>query len=106
MIGHVFTTSGAVCLALAPSAERSEDYIVLARFEDQYAVANVLTEKMPEADYWMRASYFDNLDGAIENFATAAGLSTDRDILHANVESAEAAIAHRHGLERPVGAPT
>lgn len=104
MIGHIFASSGAVCLALAPSAERGDEYIVLARTSEgdkhQYAVAHLLTAKMPEPDYWMSAEYPTSLDEAIEVFKERTGLAADTEMIAANVDAAEAVIAHRQALAR------
>ena len=62
MIGHVFASSGATCLALAPSAERPDEYILVARTETGYAIANILASdlgKIGGPTSWMRASYVD-----------------------------------------------
>lgn len=59
MIGHVFTTSGAVCLAIAPSRNDLREYVVLARVETGYAVAEVALRDMPTPTSWLRASYYD-----------------------------------------------
>lgn len=117
MIGHVFATSGATCLALAPSAERPDEYIVLARTENGYAVANVLTEKMtPAPDYWMRADYFDANGGDEADLWTAAvafadqtwggmvkalddkALTEQMETLVAHVRHAEQVVEHRAHL--------
>ena len=84
MIGHVFASSGAVCLALAPSAYRTDEYVVLALTENGYAVADVtinaaLTEPRGPSS-WMRASYYDhgqnrddNRQAAVEQFSQETG---------------------------------
>lgn len=81
MIGHVFTSSGANTLAIAPSS-RTGDYLVLATYEgDQYAVASLAVDRVIEAggapDHWMEGSYFDDLDDAIENFGIRTGIPVD-----------------------------
>lgn len=63
MIGHVFATSGATLLALAPSAERPDEYILVAKYETGYAVANILASdlgKIGGPTSWMRAEYVDH----------------------------------------------
>jgi hypothetical protein len=63
MIGHIFPTSGATLLALAPSAERPDEYILVAGYETGYAVANILASDLGRINgpnSWMRASYHDH----------------------------------------------
>ncbi|GAB2734703.1 hypothetical protein [Nocardioides pakistanensis] len=77
MIGHVFTSSGATALALAPGRHHYE-YVVLAWFEDQYVVATLDAASMVEPDgpaFWSAGDYFDDLGDAAEEFARIAGLS-------------------------------
>ena len=109
MIGHVFASSGATCLALAPSAERPDEYVVLARTETGYAVAHLLSETLGRdggPQYWLRGEYYDQHEDAERDraeaaaeFATATGLTgMDPDRLVAHIEHAEQTINHRKHL--------
>lgn len=124
MIGHVFASSGATCLALAPSAERPDEYIVLARTENGYAVATLLTEALGREggpDSWLRANYFDRLRGNEDDRWDAAVAFTDATLgdtvaslddatltafvnrLVAAIEHAEQVTEHRGHLARASG---
>lgn len=97
MIGHVFTSSGAVCLACAPSASRPEEYLVLARTETGYAVANLLTEHLAAPggpDHWLQGSYFDQADDPAENLAEALTVFAVETGLHASLETLQANLTH------------
>lgn len=96
MIGHVFASSGAVCLAVAPSLDRVEDYIVLARTENGYAVARVALRQMPSPTSWLHAAYYDKSGGteadlfdAVEAFAEDTGLLQSESNLRERVRAAE-----------------
>lgn len=104
MIGHVFASSGATLLALAPSSDRPDEYVVLAKTEVGYAVADILAAALGEIGgpkSWLRASYFDrdedDLDEAIEAFAKDTGRDDLLNLTGA-VEHAEQVIEHRAHL--------
>lgn len=101
MIGHTFNSSGAVCLALAPS-ERSGDYAVLARTDEGgYAVALLLDRVLIEAavegktgpDRWMSAEYVSDLDEAVRYFCELTG--TSADVVTRDARRAEDLLAER-----------
>lgn len=90
MIGHVFASSGAVTLAIAPSP-RLGDYLVLAKQSEdsrdgtqyvQYVVANLYVDRIIGAagapDHWMDGAYYQDLDEAIEEFGIRTGLPVDK----------------------------
>jgi hypothetical protein len=89
MIGHVFDSSGAVCLAIAPSS-RLGDYLVLAHIEDardfdEYVVASIsihdLVNSEGKPDHWMEGSYFRDIAGAVSNFAERVGITNEAALL-------------------------
>lgn len=90
MIGHVFASSGAITLAIAPSP-RLGDYLVLAKQTEtggdgtkyvQYVVANLYVDRIIDAagspDHWMDGAYFQVLDEAVEEFSIRTGLPVDQ----------------------------
>lgn len=72
MIGHTFASSGAVCLVFA-AARRVGDYVVLAKYENQYAVATLDDQRIAEAagapKSWLHADYYPTLEEAADAFA-------------------------------------
>lgn len=106
MIGYVFPTSGATCLALAPSSTRPDEYLLIVKTETGYGVANILAEALGREGgptSWMRGSYYDhgtredNLRSAVAAFAAETGLN-DIEHLVAVVEHAEQVVEHRQYL--------
>lgn len=99
MIGHTFATSGAVTLAVAPSAQRADDYVVLASYEGQYVVATLDIGRVIEAqgapDHWMAGEYRETRDEAIALFRSMAGLAMGESTMRKQVERAERLIAER-----------
>lgn len=122
MIGHIFASSGATCLALAPSAERPDEYIVLASTENGYAVANIMASALGQIGgpkSWMQGSYYDlgghgdaDLWSAVCAFAdltwgeTITGALDDKalaermNVLVGHVRHAEDVVDHRAHLAR------
>lgn len=72
MIGHTFTSSGAVCLAFT-QARRVGDYVLLASVDGQYAVATIDDKRIVEADgaprSWLHADYYPSLREAAEAYS-------------------------------------
>lgn len=112
MIGHVFASSGATILMLAPSYDRPDEYRVLARTENGYAVADLLTESLGEIggpQYWLRAGYYDrhndahdpdnseDLTEAVEQIAKDVGRE-DVGTLRAHAVHAQGVVEHRQHL--------
>lgn len=109
MIGHTFSSSGAVALAIAPSL-RVGDYTVLAKTDspEVYAVATVAQRDLIEASLasgtgspaeggphrWLHAEYLD-YDGAIHYFSESTGIEVAT--IGGNVDQAVHLIAERTG---------
>lgn len=103
MLGHIFATSGAVCVAIAPDKHRVGNYIVLARHQDgdldQYVVAKISDARVIEAvaegktgpDSWNYGSYFplSHREEAIEEFREETEIATDAFALGTQVEHTE-----------------
>lgn len=99
MIGHVFASSGAVCLAVAPSS-RAGDYVALVKHEGQYATVLIDAARMVAEggapSSWMRGTYFTEVSGAVEDLANQTGL--DQNIVARHVTHAESLLAQRTAL--------
>ena len=100
MIGYRFKTTGATCLAVAPSSSYRDDYFVLNKYGDEYIVGHVAVWAMPTPDEWWGGHYFPErlggLEAAVDCFREKAGLTNDRRVTIAQVREAE----KRHITER------
>jgi hypothetical protein len=90
MIGHVFSSSGAICLATAPHVDRDDEYVVLARYDAGYAVASLRISAMPAPASWSHGAYFDDVDQAVDAFLEDTGLPRSVTSMRRSVEIAEA----------------
>lgn len=87
MIGHIFTSSGAVCLALAPRDDSVGEYAIIAKTENEYAVATLGIASLPAPEAWSHATYYGPLEDAVEEFRTVTGI-TDTETLTKQIEYA------------------
>lgn len=100
MIGHVFASSGATLLALAPATTRPDEYKVFAVHEGGYAVAVIYADMLTsDAERWVRGDYFssDQFNDAVEAFGEDIG-RTDFGPLAAAIRHAEEIVEHRTHL--------
>lgn len=88
MIGHKFTSSGAIVLAVAPSATANDEYIVLVKYGDEYVTGHVAIHAMPSPAEWYWGTYFARQEAAVEDFRRLAGITCDIRITDAQVKAA------------------
>ena len=107
MLGHIFPTSGAVCLAIAPLPRWSGDYVIVARHQsattDQYVVATVTGRDIVEStlagktgpDGWNSGTYIAAAHGgrlgAVNRFLDEIGLDVtpvDREQIKDQIDRA------------------
>jgi hypothetical protein len=91
VIGHVFASSNAICLAIAPHAKNFDEYVVLARHDNGYAVAQLPIANMPSPRSWAHGAYYndDDLDEAIAQFLADTELTGSAALMRRRIECAE-----------------